>query len=931
MSVVANVAINIDAKNAASVLNEIKKKVEEMNGAFDKLPNAGEKTKGLASELIGLGAKFVSAAAAAEVLRKSISASFERSQAETRLKALTSAYGETAEATKMAAAASDKFGLTQTDATKAIADVYGRLRPLGFSLKEISGVYDGFNVLTKQAGISSAEASSVFTQLSQALGSGTLRGDEFNRMAESMPAILGIVAKELNVNQGALRGMAEKGQITGDVVVRALQKVAGSAKDLDKFLDPSAKAMNELAKQSEEAQVQLGNLLKPAAIAVLQGLAKALEFTVKYMKQIAQTAVFFATFAGTLKLIALGTQAWATASKALAAGQKAAGVAAAFLQGVINPASLATTALALGVATAASYALGKAMDGAATDAKEIDPAAQKAAKAATVAAEASRKLKEELEKAKAKALELAIEMQGKVVAAAKAASAAIEQQISTKEQIGGIVGAQIDGEIKLNELYKIGLERQYKMAATAAQRRDIAIKIANQEIRAAQLVYQQTLANLRIENEKLKLQEQAAVSKGYEILAEGKLQILKAKTKEEAAEKTRQLNEALVAQNSVIQATAAESAAQTVLNGIIAQTAGTQYQIAAATATAGLEQKLLGEDIGMSAKQAKNLADRMLYGATNTDKMNNLSQELSGRMDTAAAALNAGTQAAVGNAQVFTAVARDGIESQDQWRERVLAGVGAQQQVAVATEETTGKVVAANNIRAMSANQTNKEIADSAGFSEKRVEAAWALLGTWWQTNIIQPVGNAWKQLTEFLPKAANVMSTTIKNTFSQMGNAIKNTLNAVLRGVFGAVNGAIDNINRLIRAANAISAKVKGPQFAQLGKLSVPQFAEGGVVTKPTLAMVGEGGEPEYIIPASKMADASANFLNGSRGDSVISTQGGGGSAPTINITTGPVVEFNNQQYVTMQDFQSGMRQVADGIYQGLRKPSVRAALRMS
>jgi hypothetical protein len=120
----------------------------------------------------------------------------------------------------------------------------------------------------------------------------------------------------------------------------------------------------------------------------MKGLAKALQFTVKNLKQIAQTAAFFATFAGTLKLIALGTQAWATASKALAAGQKAAGVAAAFLQGVLNPASLATTALALGVATAASFALGKAMDGCCSRRRKIDPAAQKAAKATAQAAEA---------------------------------------------------------------------------------------------------------------------------------------------------------------------------------------------------------------------------------------------------------------------------------------------------------------------------------------------------------------------------------------------------------------------------------------------------------------------------------------------------------------------------------------------------------------
>ncbi len=42
-------------------------------------------------------------------------------------------------------------------------------------------------------------------------------------------------------------------------------------------------------------------------------------------------------------------------------------------------------------------------------------------------------------------------------------------------------------------------------------------------------------------------------------------------------------------------------------------------------------------------------------------------------------------------------------------------------------------------------------------------------------------------------------------------------------------------------------------------GKLKVPGFAEGGLVTKPTLAMVGEGGGSEAIIPLSKLGDIAA------------------------------------------------------------------------
>lgn len=107
---------------------------------------------------------------------------------------------------------------------------------------------------------------------------------------------------------------------------------------------------------------------------------------------------------------------------------------------------------------------------------------------------------------------------------------------------------------------------------------------------------------------------------------------------------------------------------------------------------------------------------------------------------------------------------------------------------------------------------------------------------------------------------------------------------------------------------------------------LPFPAFASGGYVTGPTLGLVGEGGQAEYIIPESKMAAASANYLAGGRGAGIMEGSGGG-SAPSINITTGPVVEFNGERYVTMRDMERGLQQMATSIYSGLRTPAGRYA----
>ena len=103
--------------------------------------------------------------------------------------------------------------------------------------------------------------------------------------------------------------------------------------------------------------------------------------------------------------------------------------------------------------------------------------------------------------------------------------------------------------------------------------------------------------------------------------------------------------------------------------------------------------------------------------------------------------------------------------------------------------------------------------------------------------------------------------------------------------------------------------------------------FADGGFVTGPTRAVVGEGGEPEYIIPASKMRGAMQRYSAGARGSSVIPANGdqasgdmGGGTAGATPIDVRYTVErINSVDYVTADQFRSGMQQAAQqGAQQG-------------
>lgn len=124
----------------------------------------------------------------------------------------------------------------------------------------------------------------------------------------------------------------------------------------------------------------------------------------------------------------------------------------------------------------------------------------------------------------------------------------------------------------------------------------------------------------------------------------------------------------------------------------------------------------------------------------------------------------------------------------------------------------------------------------------------------------------------------------------------------------------------------------IMGADSATLGALGgIPtRYANGGYVSGPTNALVGEGGEPEYIIPESKMRESMARYSRGARGGSVIPESGeggttseGGGTAVAAPIDVRFSVErINNVDYVTAEQFQVGLvRAAQQGAVEGERR----------
>ena len=110
--------------------------------------------------------------------------------------------------------------------------------------------------------------------------------------------------------------------------------------------------------------------------------------------------------------------------------------------------------------------------------------------------------------------------------------------------------------------------------------------------------------------------------------------------------------------------------------------------------------------------------------------------------------------------------------------------------------------------------------------------------------------------------------------------------------------------------------------EMGQAGRPTEARFAEGGYVTGATQAVVGEGGEPEYIIPASKMNSAMQRYSSGMRGSSVIP-----GSANVSVNYSGSTVDMGGTSYINKGDVNGIVSQAVNQTLSTLAK-SPRARL---
>lgn len=188
----------------------------------DSAANAARQTSGLVSELRGLAGAYLGI----QGVRALTGLSDSMTSITARLDMMNDGLQTTEELNRMIYESAQRVGASYQQTASFISKI-GILAGDAFQSSEQTVTFaEQLNKIMALSGTTSAEASGAITQLTQALASGVLRGDELNSVMEQLPMVQNVIADYMGVSKGAVRDLAAEGLITADVVKNAVLNAA---------------------------------------------------------------------------------------------------------------------------------------------------------------------------------------------------------------------------------------------------------------------------------------------------------------------------------------------------------------------------------------------------------------------------------------------------------------------------------------------------------------------------------------------------------------------------------------------------------------------------------------------------------------------------------------------------------------------------------
>lgn len=219
-------ALELANAEMQEIYNGIHRNTQEQQEFNNTIRQGTNAVDSMADKITGM----VSAYVGIQTVGKLVDLSDEYTQTTARLNMINDGLQSTADLQDKIFASAQNSRAAYLQTADVVAKLALRAGSVWESNEETIAFAETLNKAFVVAGASQEEMNSASLQLTQALGSGVLRGEELNAVFEAAPNIIQTIADYLGVSIGEIREMASEGQITADVVKNAM---LSSAEEID--------------------------------------------------------------------------------------------------------------------------------------------------------------------------------------------------------------------------------------------------------------------------------------------------------------------------------------------------------------------------------------------------------------------------------------------------------------------------------------------------------------------------------------------------------------------------------------------------------------------------------------------------------------------------------------------------------------------------
>lgn len=188
------------------------------------------------------------------------------------------------------------------------------LKDYGYSQQRILTFTETLNKAMAVGGVGAQEQASALFQLSQALGSGNLQGDEFRTIAEAAPIILDVVAQYMGKTRAEVKKLASEGKITSQII---FESITGASQRISQQFEQMPVTFGQAITQMRNAFMKFFDEILNGS-GLMSGLAQGISFLAKNFDTLAisisavataKLSGYFSEYISSIKLSSIATQA----------------------------------------------------------------------------------------------------------------------------------------------------------------------------------------------------------------------------------------------------------------------------------------------------------------------------------------------------------------------------------------------------------------------------------------------------------------------------------------------------------------------------------------------------------------------------------------------------------------------------------------------